>query len=113
MEKKQNRLWPFAVLVLVVLGYSLLMKTQKMKEIMDDTDAAKTQKPQPSALSTVTSVPVASNDYKLIVGANPTVNSKQTFLPPTGSVVITNEAQLQLLMEQRKAARQQQKSATK
>jgi hypothetical protein len=43
---------------------------------------------------------VESNGYKLIVGANPRINKEQKFSPPTNSVVITNDAQLRLLIEQ-------------
>ncbi len=47
--------------------------------------------------------------YKLVVGANPTVNQKQIFAPPTNSVVITNQVQLDLLTKQAKESRQQAK----
>lgn len=54
---------------------------------------------------------VATTDnYQLIVGANPQFNKKQVFLPPTNSVVITNEAQLRRLIEQEKKVRQNQQS---
>lgn len=49
-----------------------------------------------------------SASYKLVVGANPTVNQKQTFSPPTNSVVVTNQAQLDLFTKQAKESRQQQ-----
>lgn len=59
--------------------------------------------------SMVTQWPVErpAADYKLVVGANPRFNRNQTFSPPTNSVVVTNEAQLQLLIEQEKKVRQQ------
>jgi hypothetical protein len=41
-----------------------------------------------------------SDNYQLIVGANPSVGKETKFLPPANSVVVTNEAQLRLLIEQ-------------
>ncbi len=53
---------------------------------------------------------VTTNDsgYKLVVGANLTVNTNQKLSPPTGSVAITGgETQLRELREQAKKAHQQ------
>lgn len=46
-----------------------------------------------------------TKDYKLLVGANPSVGRSQTFSPPTNSVAITNKAQLLLLIEQSRVHR--------
>lgn len=62
---------------------------------------------QTEIVPTPTVVPETDN-YKLVVGAKPSMNNSQKFLPPTNSVVVTNEAQLQLLMEQTRQTRQQQ-----
>ena len=41
-----------------------------------------------------------TGNYRLIVGANPSLGKAPVFSPPTNSVEITNELQLQLLIEQ-------------
>lgn len=56
----------------------------------------KTPSPQVAVATTAT----ANGDYKLIVGGNPRINREQVLLPPTNSVVVTNEEQLRLLIEQ-------------
>ena len=41
-----------------------------------------------------------TGNYRLIVGANPSLGKAPVFSPPTNSVEITNELQLRLLIEQ-------------
>ena len=61
-----------------------------------------TQNPAP----TVSAPGLKTASYKLIVGANPMIDQSQKFSPPTNSVVVTNEEQLQSLIEEAKKAHQ-------
>ena len=47
--------------------------------------------------------PTKAEGFVVVVGANPRINPNQTFSPPTNSVAITNQAQLDLLVKQAKA----------
>jgi hypothetical protein len=95
MKKIRPTLWALTALVLGIIGFLAVHSgkkenNQQQVQFQASHDAKKL--PAPAVTE--------SDNYQLIVGANPSVGKETKFLPPANSVVVTNEAQLRLLIEQ-------------
>ncbi len=98
MKIRPSLKWAGAVMVLSILALVYRLVTGGNDQPQPETEVQVSNNAQKLPVSTVRE----SDNYQLIVGANPSVGKEQNFLPPASSVVVTNEAQLRLLIEQTK-----------
>ena len=88
------------VLTLLIAIYSRHDAPAPVAQTQPETAAVNNNFPPPKAVA-------KTDGYKLTIGVNNLqVNKKQVFLPPTNSVAITNEAQLQQLVKLSRSQRQ-------
>ncbi len=107
---KTNSARILVVAFIFILAGMYICATKMQQHRQDDAVSAQVGVIQMPAEPTILPLPpesaaetqiVANNNYKLVVGANLTVNTNQKLSPPTGSVVITGgEEQLRELREQ-------------